>query len=94
MDASELNKVKPDAEKRNTYYESTMRWIEDTYLKWFGENRASYGVKDTLRQGQVSGNKDVDSIQESVGNTIGNQFGKGGLGEDAGKIADKGLLSR
>jgi len=34
-----------DQEKKNSYYESTMRWIENTYLSWFGENRASYGVK-------------------------------------------------
>jgi hypothetical protein len=48
MDASQLNNIKPDQEKRNTYYESTMRWIEDTYLKWFGENRTSYGIKGTF----------------------------------------------
>jgi hypothetical protein len=29
----------------NTYYDSAWRWIEDTYLKYFGENRTSYGVK-------------------------------------------------
>jgi len=86
--------LKPDQEKRNSYYESAMRWVEDTYLKWFGENRASYGVKDTLRQGEVSGNKDVDGVQRSIGDAVGNQFGKGGLGEDAGKVADKGFLSR
>jgi len=94
MDASQLNNIKPDQEKRNTYYESTMRWIEDTYLKWFGENRTSYGVKDTLHQGEVSGNKDIDDVQRSMGDAVGNQFGEGGLGEGVGKIADKGLLSR
>ncbi|KAE8445777.1 hypothetical protein EG329_012835 [Mollisiaceae sp. DMI_Dod_QoI] len=94
MDPSSLNQVKPDQEKRNSYYESTMRWIEDTYLKWFGENRTSYGVKDTLRQGEVSGNKDIDGVQRSLGDAVGNQFGKGGLGEDVGKTADKGFLSR
>jgi len=31
------------------YYDSTMRWIEDTYLKYFGENRTSYGTKGMLR---------------------------------------------
>jgi hypothetical protein len=30
------------------YYDSGMRYIEDTYLKWFGENRTSYGVKGRL----------------------------------------------
>jgi len=94
MDASELNNIKPDHEKRNSYYESTMRWIENTYLKWFGENRTSYGVKETLRQGEVSGNKDIDGVQRQVGDTIGNQFGKDGVGEGVGKIADQGFLSR
>ena len=27
------------------YYDGGWRWIEDTYLKWFGENRTSYAVK-------------------------------------------------
>lgn len=27
------------------YYQSSWHWIEDTYLKYFGENRTSYGVK-------------------------------------------------
>jgi hypothetical protein len=31
--------------KSNEYYDSTWRWIEDTYLAYFGENRTSYGVK-------------------------------------------------
>ena len=31
--------------KEDTYYEATMRWIEDTYLKYFGQNRTSYGIK-------------------------------------------------
>jgi hypothetical protein len=31
--------------KSNSYYDSAWRWIEDTYLKYFGENRTSYAVK-------------------------------------------------
>ncbi|TVY22187.1 hypothetical protein LHYA1_G009031, partial [Lachnellula hyalina] len=34
-----------EPEKSTSYYESTMRWIENTYLSWFGENRTSYGIK-------------------------------------------------
>ncbi|TVY32783.1 hypothetical protein LSUB1_G007657 [Lachnellula subtilissima] len=83
-----------EPEKSNSYYESTMRWIENTYLSWFGENRTSYGVKDSLKQTQITGNKDVDGVQESVGNAVGGVFGKGGVGEGAGEAADKGLLSR
>jgi hypothetical protein len=35
----------PTEKKDKGIYNSTMRWIEDTYLKYFGENRTSYGVK-------------------------------------------------
>lgn len=37
-----LNSVKKSSD---SYYDKTWRWIEDTYLKYFGENRTSYGVK-------------------------------------------------
>ncbi|TVY32435.1 hypothetical protein LCER1_G009370 [Lachnellula cervina] len=86
-----------EQEKKNSnssYYESTMRWVENTYLSWFGENRTSYGIKDSMKQTQVTGNKDVDGVQEGVGNAVGDAFGKGGVAGDAGDTADKGLLSR
>jgi len=78
--------------KSDTYYDKAWRWIEDTYLKYFGENRTSYGVKDTLRKGEVSGNKDIDAAQREIGETVGGQFGKGGVGESVGSNVDKGLL--
>ncbi|TVY12880.1 hypothetical protein LARI1_G009087 [Lachnellula arida] len=85
-------------EKKNadsSYYESTMRWVENTYLSWFGENRTSYGIKDSMKQTQVdTGNKDVDGAQEGVGNAVGDAFGKGGVAGEAGDAADKGFLSR
>ena len=31
--------------KCDEYYKAIWRWIEDTYLKYFGENRMSYGIK-------------------------------------------------
>jgi hypothetical protein len=34
--------------KSDSYYDKAWRWIEDTYLKYFGENRTSYGVKGTF----------------------------------------------
>jgi len=86
----------PGQENKNpsSYYESTMRWVENTYLNWFGENRTSYGIKDSLKQTQVTGNKDVDGVQDSVGNAVGDTLGKNGLAGGAGDAADKGLLSR
>lgn len=47
-----------------------------------------------MKQTQVTGNKDVDGVQEGVGNAVGDAFGKGGVAGDAGDTADKGLLSR
>ncbi|CZT03867.1 uncharacterized protein RAG0_10505 [Rhynchosporium agropyri] len=82
------------AQKQDTYYEATMRWIEDTYLKYFGQNRTSYGIKDTLSKTEVTGNKDVDGAQHAVIETVGNAFAEGGVGESVGKAVDKGLLSR
>ncbi|CZS91085.1 hypothetical protein WAI453_003768 [Rhynchosporium graminicola] len=82
-------------QKQDTYYEATMRWIEDTYLKYFGQNRTSYGIKDTLSKTDVTpGNKDVDGVQHAVEETVGNAFAEGGVGESVGKAVDKGLLSR
>jgi len=78
--------------KSNKYYEATWHWIEDTYLKYFGENRTSYAVKDTLHKGEVSGNKDVDGVQRSVGDTAANQFGEAGVGGSVGSAFDKKVL--
>lgn len=37
----------PNKEKSwySEYYDASWRWVEDTYLKYFGENRTSYGTK-------------------------------------------------
>ncbi len=48
--------------------------------------------EDTLRKGEVSGNEDIDGMQRQVGETVGGQFGKGGVGENLGTHVDKGLL--
>ena len=34
--------------KSDGYYDRAWRWVEDTYLKYFGENRTSYAVKGTI----------------------------------------------
>ncbi len=47
---------------------------------------------DTLKKGEVSGNEDIDGVQRQVGDTAGDQFGKGGVGESVGAHVDKGLL--
>jgi len=69
-----------------------MRWVEDTYLKYFGENRTSYGAKDTLHKAEITGNKDVDGIQRSVGDAAANTLGDNGLLGGVGGAVDKGIL--
>lgn len=39
----------------SAYTEPAWRWVEDTYLKYFGENRASYGTKGNLKTSQSKG---------------------------------------
>jgi len=70
-----------------------MPWVEDKYLSWFGESRTSYGVKDSMGKTKVTGNENVDNIQDGVSGLVGGQFGKGGLGEPISKGVDStGLL--
>lgn len=76
------------------YYDSSWHWIEDMYLKYFGENRTSYGIKDTLHKTEITGNKDIDGAQRSVADTVGNTFGTGNIGGTIGDGVDKGALRR
>jgi len=78
--------------KSNSYYDATWRWIEDTYLKYFGENRTSYGVKESLKKTEVTGNEDIDGIQRATGNAIGNTVGSNGIGGAVGDAVDKNFL--
>jgi hypothetical protein len=43
---------------------------------------------DTLRKGEVSGNKDIDGAQREIGEAVG----KGGVGESVGSNVDKSFL--
>jgi hypothetical protein len=47
-----------------------------------------------MKKTQVTGNKDIDGAQDSVGEAVGDTFGKNGLAGDVGNAADKGFLSR
>jgi len=79
-------------DKSNGYYNSAMRWIEDTYLKYFGENRTSYGVKESFKKTEITGNEDIDGIQRATGNAVGNTVGANGIGGSVGNMVDKGVL--
>jgi hypothetical protein len=45
--------MKSMKKKSDSYYDKAWRWVEDTYLKYFGENRTSYGVKGKLSNSEV-----------------------------------------
>ncbi|KAK2627011.1 hypothetical protein QTJ16_004186 [Diplocarpon rosae] len=92
--ATSLPSLNPVPKKEGGYYEAALRWLEDTYLRWFGENRTSYGVKDSLRKTEITGNQDVDGVQRAVGETVGNTLAEGGVGEGVGTVVDRGLLRR
>jgi len=78
--------------KSKECYDSTWRWIEDTYLTYFGENRTSYGVKESFKKTEITGNEDVDGVQRFVGGTVGDTMGSNGIAGDVGSAVDKGLL--
>jgi len=78
----------------NSYYDSYMPWLEDKYLAYFGENKTSYTTKEQLRKTEITGDKNVDAVQEDVIEGVGGQLGKGGLGEGVGKlVSDKGFTT-
>ncbi|RFU27350.1 hypothetical protein B7463_g9008, partial [Scytalidium lignicola] len=74
------------------YVDSTWHWVEDTYLKYFGENRASYGTKDTLHKAEVTGVKEVDGIQRNVSDSVADTFAPGHAGGVFGDAVDKNIL--
>ncbi|KAB8217048.1 hypothetical protein BDV33DRAFT_177686 [Aspergillus novoparasiticus] len=83
-------------EQYNIQYEKWYPWIEDQYLKWFGkgDNKASYGTKDTLNESKVTGINQVDQLQDDVHNLAGNQLGDNGLLSPVGKMVSKEGINR
>ncbi|PYH92424.1 hypothetical protein BO71DRAFT_451450 [Aspergillus ellipticus CBS 707.79] len=83
-------------EAYNEQYEKWMPWLEDQYLKWFGngDNKASYATKDTLSKAKVTGIKQVDQLQDDVHNLVGNQVGENGLLAPIGNMVSKEGINR
>ncbi|KAH8691649.1 hypothetical protein BGW36DRAFT_432197 [Talaromyces proteolyticus] len=83
-------------EAYNEQYEKWMPWIEDQYLKWFGngDNKASYTVKDTLNKTKVTSVSQIDQLQDDVHNLVGNQVGENGIAAPLGDIASKEGINR
>ena len=44
-----------------------------------------------LVKGQKTGYKDLDNLQDGVGDTVGGLVGKGGIGQDVGAGLSRGL---
>jgi len=78
----------------NGQYESWMPWVEDNVLSWFGHNKTSYVVQDKLNKTKITGDKNVDAIQDGVNEGVTGQFKKGGLLEGVGNITSKEGMNR
>jgi len=78
----------------NKSYESWMPWIEDKALGWMGTNKAAYGTKGELDKTKITGDKNIDSIQDGVNEGVSGQFKKGGLLEGVGNLASKEGVNR
>lgn len=51
-------------------------------------------VTDELSKTKVTGDKNIDAIQDGVNEGVGGQFGKGGLLEGVGNLTSKEVLTR
>src|ERR1700759_797830 len=47
---------------------------------------------DTLHKTEVTGNKDIDGIQHSVNEAVGNTVGQNGLAGGVGNLLDKNVM--
>jgi hypothetical protein len=79
-------------QKCSSCYDSSWRWVEDTYLSYFGENRTSYGIKESLKNTEITGDENVDRIQSGVGGAVGDVFSSKGPAGIVGDGVDKGVL--
>ncbi|KAL4988703.1 hypothetical protein BDW68DRAFT_88185 [Aspergillus falconensis] len=77
-------------------YEKWMPWLEDQYLKWFGkgDNKASYVAKDNLSKTKITGNEQLNKLQDDTNNLVGNQLGEKGLLSPVGNLVSKEGINR
>ncbi|KAL6237270.1 hypothetical protein BDW75DRAFT_89703 [Aspergillus navahoensis] len=77
-------------------YEKWMPWLEDQYLKWFGrgDNKASYVAKDNLSKTKITGNEQLNQLQDDANNLVGNQLGENGLLAPVGNVVSKEGINR
>lgn len=51
-------------------------------------------TSDNLSKTKITGDKNVDGIQDGVNNAVGGQFAKGGILEGAGNLTSKEVWTR
>ncbi|MCJ1409185.1 hypothetical protein MMC19_003263 [Ptychographa xylographoides] len=73
------------------YLDRYQKIAQDHALDAMGENRASYGLKSTLKGQQLSDDKDLNDLQSDTADTVGGLVGKGGIGESVGSTLSEGL---
>ncbi|WEW55671.1 hypothetical protein PRK78_001104 [Emydomyces testavorans] len=73
-------------------YNYVRSWVEDLYLSYNKENRTSYVVKDNLNKTKVTGDENIDGVQDSVNEVVGNTVAPGQVGGIAGGAIDQNLL--
>ncbi|KAJ9610723.1 hypothetical protein H2200_005500 [Cladophialophora chaetospira] len=78
----------------NKQYESWMPWIEDKVLGYWGTNKTSYAAKGELDKTKITGDKNIDAIQDGVNEGVTGQFKKGGLLEGVGNLTSKEVINR
>ncbi|KPI44509.1 uncharacterized protein AB675_8511 [Cyphellophora attinorum] len=78
----------------NRQYESWVPWAEDKYLAWMGQNKTSYVAKGEMDKTKITGDKNVDAIQDGVNEGVTGQLGKGGVLEGVGNLTSKEVFTR
>ncbi|MCJ1434245.1 hypothetical protein MMC27_003612 [Xylographa pallens] len=71
-----------------------MPWIEDKYLQWFGENKTSYTIKEDMKSTKITGDKNIDAVQDGLAEGVGGQFSSGGLLGGVGDMSSKEGVNR
>ncbi|KAI4250002.1 MAG: hypothetical protein LQ352_005444 [Teloschistes flavicans] len=80
--------------KYDEYYNSYVPWMEDKYLAWFGENKTSYATKEQLDKTKITGDKNLDAIQDGVNTGVTGQLKEGGLLAGVGDLVSKEGVNR
>ncbi|MCJ1266802.1 hypothetical protein MMC22_006687 [Lobaria immixta] len=73
------------------YLDKYQSKAQEKALDAMGENKASYGLKGTLKGQRIGSDENINNLQDNVGDQAGGLVGKGGIGESIGGALSKGL---